>query len=162
MSDSSEWFDQTKSQATILSEAYRLRLSGLWWLNLVFVVMPAVLSTSAAIFAALPPGKGFVVFSLPAASALAGAAVVLMAVHKSLKCDEYQAECLRLSQAYQSIAISVNSALNGPEELRYSHQERLTNKLEMLVEGARAQLPTKNIRQAEEITGEKLYVLPVA
>src|SRR2546423_1688626 len=131
MSQSSKWFEQTQSQASVLSEAYRLRLSALSHVNLFFVALPAVLSTSAAIFGALPL---HLILWLPVTSVLAGFAAVLIAVHKALKCDEYQAECLRLSQAYQSIAMSANSALLGPEELRDSHQARLTSKLEMLAE----------------------------
>lgn len=148
MSEASQWLGQTKSHATVLSEAYRLRLSGLGQLNLIFMVLPAVFSTAAAVFAALPR---FTIFSLPAGSALAGAAAILLAVHKALKCDEYQAECLRLSQAYQSIAICAESALLGPEEERGLQMKRLTDKLEALTESVKAQLPTRCIRAAEKI-----------
>jgi hypothetical protein len=161
MSETSKWLEETRSMATVLSEAYRLQLSEFWWPNLMFVALPAVLSTSAAIFAALPAGSR-VLFSLPAASVLAGSAAVLMAVHKALKCDEHQAECLRLGQAYKSIAISANSALMGSEELHEAHKERLTNKLEMLAESAKAQLPTRHIQKAQSISGRTLSVVPVA
>jgi len=120
------------------------------------VVLPAILSTAAAIFAALPARTSFAIFYLSPASAFAGTAAVLMAVHKALKCDEYQAECLRLSQAYGSIAISAESALLGPDGEHDALQKRLTDKLEALAESTKAQLPTRSIRQAEKMTGAKL------
>lgn len=69
-------------------------------------------------------------------------AVVLIAVHKALKCDEYQAECLRLSQAYQSIAIAADSACSGPDGERDSQQKILTSELVDLTKNAKAQVPT--------------------
>ena len=155
MSDRSDWLEQIKPSATILSEAYRLRLKGLWWLNQIFVVLPAVLTTTAAIVAAIPTLPH--VYELPLASIFAGGSAVLMSIHKALKCDEYQAECLRLSQAYQAIALAADIVLLGPEGKRDSHQERLTNKLEVLAESAKAMLPTRHIRRAESISGVKLY-----
>src|SRR5260370_12401247 len=106
MNDSKTWLEQTSSRARGVSEAYQSQLNRLWWANLMFVVVPAVLSTAAAIFAALPKEQNFTFYNLPAASAFAGVAVVLMAVHNALKCDEYQAACLPLSQAFQSIAVA--------------------------------------------------------
>lgn len=161
MNGINEWLRQTEARATLVSEAYRLELSRLWWANLVFVVVPAVLSTAAAIVAALPETKtrDFAIFSLslPPASAFAGTAAILMAIHKALKCDEYQAECLRLAQFHQSIAISAGSALARPEGERASHQERIAKRLEELTETAKARLPTAIIRRAEGRTGTKLH-----
>ena len=57
MSDINDWLQETKARSGLISEAYRLELSRLWWANLSFVVFPAVLSTAAAIFAALPQGN---------------------------------------------------------------------------------------------------------
>ena len=52
MNDTRKWLE-IKSQATVLSEAYRLRLIGrLWWANFILVVLPAASATAAAIFAA--------------------------------------------------------------------------------------------------------------
>jgi hypothetical protein len=156
-----KWLVRTKSHATILSEAYRLRLVGrLWWANLIFVVLPAVFSTTAAIFAALA-GKGGaasgpVSWAAGLAAGLAGAAAVLVAIHRALKCEEYQAECLRLSQSYQSIAIWADSALSSPAKDPRSLED-LTKKYELLTENAKAPLPTIYIRKAEELTGLKLY-----
>lgn len=154
MSETTQWLGQTKSHATMLSEAYRLRLSSREQFNLIFLVLPAVLSPAAAVFAALPR---FTIFPLPAVSALAVAAAILLAVHKALKCDEYQAKCLGLSQAYQSIAICAESALLGPERERDLHKKRLTDKLEVLTESVKAQLPTRCIGEAEQISGRTLY-----
>jgi hypothetical protein len=126
-----------------------------------FVVIPAVLSTAAAIVAALPEtkAKDFVIFSLsvPPASAFAGGAAILMAIHKSLKCEDYQAECVRLGQSHKRIAISAESALSRPEDERAEHQEQIAKRLEELTESAKARLPTSIIRKAEKITGTKLY-----
>ena len=54
MNDSNAWFQETTSRAKALSDAYKTTLDRLWWANLMFVVVPAVLTTAAAIFAALP------------------------------------------------------------------------------------------------------------
>lgn len=143
MSDSKTGLEQIRSRATALFEAYQQRLRRLWWPNLVFMVLPAVLTTAAAIVAALPaataPNFGL---PLPAASVFAGAAAVLLAVHKALKCDEYQAECLRLGQAFQSIATAADLALSGPEGERDKDQERLSNDVESLIKDAKAQVKT--------------------
>lgn len=155
MSETSKWLEETKCRSIAISEAYRRQLDKLWWANLCFVVFPAVFSTAAAIFAALPNEKLFEIFSLPLTSILAGSSAILIAVHKALKCEEYQAECLRLSQAYQSIAISADSALSGSEEERAIYQKRLTSELEDLSKNARAQVSTNfmNKTYAESISG---------
>ena len=103
MSDTDRWLEKAKARALALCSAYRRQLDGLWWLNLMFVVTPAVGTAAAAIVAALPsePRVFLGYFWMPLASVLAGGSAVLMAVHKSLKCDEYQEECLRISQSYE-------------------------------------------------------------
>jgi hypothetical protein len=82
MADIKEWLQETEARATLISEAYRLELSRLWWANLMFVVVPAVLSTAAAIFAALPQETAGSVhigaLSLPLASIFAGVAAILL------------------------------------------------------------------------------------
>jgi len=152
MGRTDKWLEATSADAAFISEAYRLELSRLWWANLMFVVVPAVLSTAAAIVAALPEvkAKDFVVFSIsvPPASAFAGIAAILMAVHKALKCDEYQAECLRLAQFHRSIAISADAALSRPDDERSSHQARVANELEELTKSAKVRLPTSILRKA--------------
>jgi len=142
MNDSNAWLQETTLRAKALSDAYKTTLDRLWWANLMFVVVPAVLTTAAAIFAALPKEQSFVLFNLPAASIFAGTAAILTTVHKALKCDDYQAECLRLSQAYQSIAIDAHSAASAPDAERDSPQSRLTRELVDLTKSAKAKMGT--------------------
>ena len=157
MSESDREFAQRiRAQATVLSEAYRLRLLGrLWWANLSLVVLPAALATAAAIFAARQDGNSAIMTSYMAAW-LAGGAAVLTAIHKALKCEEYQTECLRLSQAYQSIAIEADATLSGLDGQPQSLQE-LGKKFAVLAESAKAPLPDRYIAKAEQRTGYKLY-----
>jgi hypothetical protein len=161
MNDINHWLQATKARSELIAEAYRLELSRLWWANLMFVVVPAVLSTAAAIFAALPRETAGSVtigtLSLPLASVFAGVAAVLIAVHKALKCDEYQAECLQLSQFHQSIAISAGVALSRPEGERLERQERIAGKLEDITENAKARLATKIMRRAEQMIGVRFH-----
>ena len=158
--ETSKWLDEIKSRSTLLSEAYRLQLGRLWWANLIFVVVPAVLSAAAAVVAAMKPPHGFFVFDadLPYASAFAGIAAVLIAVHKALKCDEYQAECLRLAQAYESIAIAAGYAVSRPADERQEQQKRISEKMEGLAEGAKAQLPTGIMQSAEKRLGARTEI----
>lgn len=158
--DAKAWLEQTRARATVLAEAHRLRLTGrLWWANLMFVVFPAVLATGAAIFAARPD---FTIQSIPPASVMAGIAAVLMAIHKALKCDEYQEECLRLSQRYESIATSADSALFGPEDEHEHVRKELTKELAELARHAKAQLPmsTEHIQDAERTLRTTLDARP--
>lgn len=146
-------FKDIEQQARILSDAYRRRLVGrLWWANLMFVVTPAVCATAAAIFAAGGAGIDAKV-SQALAAGLAGLAAVLSAVHKSLKCEEYQAECLRLGPAYDGIAELADSAQATPEGDNRIHDElkELTEKFATLKDSAKAPLPDKYILQAEKI-----------
>jgi hypothetical protein len=107
-------------------------------------------------FAALPNEKSFEVLSLlPITSILAGSSAILIAIHKALKCEEYQAECLRLSQAYQGIAISADSALSGSEEEWGSHQKRLTAELENLSKNAKALISTNFMNNLKTQTSSK-------
>lgn len=138
--DPCAWFEETKYRAIELSESYRRQLDKLWWANLAFVVSPAVFSALAAILAAGDNQQIFIFTSLPLSSVLAASSAILTTVHKTLKCEDYQAECLRLSQAYQSIAIIADSAGLGPAEEHASKQKILTDELEKLAKGAKAQV----------------------
>src|SRR5262245_28584 len=115
MSGIDDWLRTTRSRAASIADAYRSTLTWLWWANLLFVVVPAILSTAAAIVAALPAvrNREFDILGLgvgvPLASAFAGTAAILLAVHKALRCEEYQAECLRLAHSHQGIAMSAES-----------------------------------------------------
>ncbi|MCI0693836.1 hypothetical protein L0337_17745 [candidate division KSB1 bacterium] len=143
---------QIEREATVLAEAYRLRLVGrLWWANLMFVVLPAVFATAAAIFAAGPDPVPPAV-AAPLAASLAGFAAVLTAIHKALKCEEYQTECLRLGPAYEAIAIQAGSAKisSDPDKLN-----EITEQFAKLTESAKAPLPNKYIENAKVRAGYK-------
>jgi hypothetical protein len=166
MKDINDWLQETQARSRLISEAYRLALSKLWWANLMLVVIPAVLSTAAAIFAALPRAEAGTLaigtLSLPLASVFAGTAAILISIHKALKCDEYQAECLRLAQLHQSIALSAGSALSRPEGERTARQERIAERLEEVTESAKARLATKIMRRAERRSGVKFLAQSAA
>lgn len=138
------WFEHTKQRSIAFSEAYRIRLDRLWWANLFFVVLPAVSSAVAAILAAkeFQYQISILCYSMPLVSFLAALAAILTTVHKSLKCEEYQAECLKLSQAYQSIAIAADAAIFGPPSEYVSQYEILSNELRKLAAEAKAQVST--------------------
>jgi hypothetical protein len=104
--------------------------------------LPAVLTTAAAVLAALPRSADLEFRGLPLASIFAGLAAILIAVHKALKCDEYQAECLRLGQAYESIAIKARSLAAPPDGVSDSPQVKLTQELVDLTRSAQAQVKT--------------------
>jgi hypothetical protein len=158
--DTREWLMFTRQQATVLSEAYRLRLVGkLWWANVIFVVVPAVFGTAAAALAAAASStsSGASRVTLVAAF-LAGGAAVLTAVHKALNCDDYQAECLRLSQAFQSIRIRSEAMLaehnSKPDPKGVS---KLAAEYARLTESAKAVLPDVYIQMAKDRTGYERY-----
>ena len=158
--DMGEWLRAAGEEATVLSEAYRLRLVGkLWWANVVFVVVPAVFGTAAAALAAAASSTTSSDNRLTVVAAvLAGAAAVLTAVHKALNCDAYQAECLRLSQAFQSIRIRSEAMLadftSNPDPKGVS---KLAAEYARLTESAQAVLPDVYIRKATDLTGYKRY-----
>ena len=141
----SKSLEEVRRRATVRSEAYRLRLLGpLQWANLVFMVLPATLATAAAVFAAGPNNT--------LGAWLAGASAVLTVVHKTLKCDEYQAECLRLHQRYRSIATLAESSLEneGKSDPDLPSPQKLIAQFAELEESAAAVLPDSYIRDAEK------------
>lgn len=156
--DTRQWLMSAREQATVLSEAYRLRLVGkLWWANFFFVVVPAVFGTAAAALAAAASttsSGGNRVTIL--AAFLAGGAAVLTAVHKALGCDEYQAECLRLSQGFQSIRIRAEARMaeSSPDPKAVT---KLAAEYARLTESAKAVLPDVYIQKAKDQTGYKRY-----
>jgi hypothetical protein len=146
----SETLEGVRRRSRVRSEAYRLRLvGGLWWANIIFMVLPATLATAAAVCAA-GDNKNLGAW-------LAGAAAVLTFVHKTLKCDEYQAECLRLNQRYQSIATLADSVLEneGQSDPDLPSPQKLIAKFAELEESAAALLPESYIRAAEKSLGEQ-------
>jgi hypothetical protein len=153
MEDINKWLEETQGRCARLSEGYRLELEQLWWANLTFVVAPAVASTAAAIIAAIPAGRLGSLFQgwfLPPASILAGLAAILVTVHKALKCDEFQAECIRLAQEFQTIAEMAAVALARPAEERLDAQASIGKELCLLVKNARARLPTRMWKRADK------------
>ena len=149
MEPTNDWLKATQSRCVRFAEAYRIQLDRLWWANLCFVVFPAVFSTAAAVFAAIPEEKlSLNAWFLPPASILAGVAAILVAVHKALKCEEYQTECHRLSQRYQALSEAALAALSRPEEA--DAPLRIAQEMESLTKSARARLPTGVLKRAEE------------
>jgi hypothetical protein len=157
MSDPRSHLEWIRGKALVLSEAYRLRLVGiLWWANLLLVVTPAAAATAAAYFAGESAGSNHHYLWT---GILAGGAAVLVSIHKALKCEEYQAECLRLSQSYQSIAIRA-AAETTKETFSETSLEEITQAMATLVEGARAPLPNRFLRKAKRRTGYSWYDSP--
>jgi hypothetical protein len=128
------------------------------------VVLPAAGATAAAVFAAsagtaassgnVASSTKFALLTPFFAAGLAGTAAVLTAIHKALRCEEYQHECLRLSQGYRAIGVLAQSALSTP---RPNDLENITNRLTALTESGGAPLPSKYIDAAELRVGHKLY-----
>src|SRR5262245_33361415 len=147
---------RAQARAEALSGAYQRELDELWFVNLLFVALPAVGSAAAAIVAALPNSQSVTVLWLPLASALAGGSAVLISIHKALKCDEYQAECLRLSQAYGSLSLRSDFAQDKPEPRREMEHAAITRRLEILSRDAKAKLPKRHRRWAEKRYGEAM------
>jgi hypothetical protein len=139
----SETLEQVRNRSRVRSEAYRLRLVGpLWWANVIFMALPASFATAAAVCAA-GTYKNLGAW-------LAGAAAVLTVVHKTLKCDEYQAECLRLNQRYQSIATLADAVLanDADSDPDLPAPQKLIVTFAELEESAMALLTERDIRAA--------------
>ena len=154
MSDPRSQLEWIRRQALVLSEAYRLRLTGiLWWANLVLVATPAAAATAAAFFAGESAvGKNHYMWT----GILAGGAAVLVSVHKAFKCEEYQAECLRLSQSYQSIAIRAASEI-AKGTVTPVALDQISEAMANLVNGAKAILPNRFFENAAQRTGYSFY-----
>ena len=155
--DTREWLMFVREQVTVLGEAYRLRLVGkLWWANLFFVVFPAMSGTAAAALAAASTGDGGNKALTVIAAWLAGGAAVLSAVHRSLKCEDYQTECLRLSQGFQSIRVQTEARLAEPNPDPKAISE-LAAEYARLVASAQATLPNIYIYKATDQTGYRRF-----
>ena len=132
----------------VLGKAFQLRRDSLWWTNLVTLVLPAILTTLVAILSAIPNADLTPVFGVPITSVMAGAAAILIAVHKAMKCEEYQAECLRLSRVFSSIALEAELALRSSRALP-GELNRLSDKLTSTLESMTATVPDRLVRKAE-------------
>jgi hypothetical protein len=148
-------------QAYELGKAWQLRRESFWWTNLATLVLPALLTTLVAIMSALPAFSEKRIAGLPLTSVLAGTAAILVSVHMALKCEEYQAECLRLTGAYRGIAIDAEFALRSSRD----HKEeltRLSEKLASVTETASATIPDRYKKQAKRDAKEEGYAKALA
>ncbi len=145
-----EGLSKLGARACVLGKAYQLRREALWWSNLATLVLPAVLATAAAIVTALPPEHVVSILELPLGSALAGMAAILIAVHKALKCEEHQAEGLRLVGAYGSIALDAEAACQSSRN-HGKELSRLSEKMTSVIENATATVPDRYIDRAKAI-----------
>ena len=168
MDETNKWLESVRLRSTLLSESYRYQLTQrLWWANLAFVVCrpfcqrPPPLwersnRKSSCLFPASPKA-----IAIPAVSILAGVAAVLTAVHKALKCEEYQAE----------FAGSPTPTRVWPwplGQLFRDHQPSATNsksgspgEIEDLAEKSTAELSPKLIRKMEKKLRIRLNDLPI-
>jgi hypothetical protein len=135
------WLEGARDDALLHAEAYRSRLESLRWANLLFMTLPSVLATTAAILAA---NDGWKIAGVSLAAVLAGAATVLMAVHKACKCDDYQADCLALHNGYASLAIATAFLIARPEKATCEALMDLSQRWQALVQGGRALLLTRH------------------
>jgi hypothetical protein len=182
MSGQIDQLQTIERDAIVQADAYRLRLLGrLWWANIGFVVLPAVFATLSAILAAHPASVQVPhhvatesaasatlvqtsfwswIANLPWAALLAGSAAVLATVHKALKCDDYQAECLRVAQCYRSIAASAHFArLNGVTTESHLWKD-ITRRIEEVAANSRALLPDTYVRKAMELHPDWFSITP--
>ncbi len=118
--------------------------------NWLTIVLPALLSTFAgAVILAdlglgLGPGEAKLAAGLSAL--LAG---LLTAAHRALKCDEYQAECQRLTQAYRSLDHWCDYARHLDDTRLTNECERILIRLNWLTESVKATLPDRYTTDAE-------------
>jgi hypothetical protein len=149
-----------------LGMAHQLRRESLNLLNIFTIVMPAILSTVVAVIVALPPLPlppaptilNSTPFGIPIESFLAGFAAILVVIHKELKCEEYQAECLRLAGLYHSIAIDAKYALHSADD-KGGELKRLSEKFASAIKAASVTVPYRYIKKAKEIAKEEGYEL---
>lgn len=149
MSDGSptKWLNKQAIESRVTARAFDDRLGFFWYLNLVTALLPAVLAGAATLVPLLPEASP-TLFDLPLAPLLSGTAVLLIAVHKALKCDDFQTECRRLGQGHLALAVAADAAVHLPEN-RIAHEfERLSVQLSELIKGAKASVPRSYIERA--------------
>jgi hypothetical protein len=146
-----------KEQASILSLAYKFGRERFAYSNLFTLVLPALLSSIVAVIAALTsPPEWFDVGPVPGESILAGLAAILVTIHKVLNCEDYQAECLRLSNVFKAIAYEADLTLNSSADL-YPELTRLKDKLALEIENANATVPQRQIDKARVLVANGNY-----
>jgi hypothetical protein len=134
MSDASpsKWLNKNAIESRVTSRAFDDRLGFFWGLNLITVLLPAVFASAAALVPLLPEASR-TFLELPLAPALSISAALLVTLHKALKCDDFQAECRRLSQAHLAFAVAADAAVHLPETRIVQEYERLSVQLCALV-----------------------------
>ncbi|BDM83086.1 hypothetical protein [Acaryochloris marina] len=98
------FFKELSREAKYNSRIYQKRQNRLIAPNLITVLLPALLSTIVAIISGIEAYSKVDIAGIPVASLLSGLSAILITIHRTLKCDEYQAECLRLANLYDSIS----------------------------------------------------------
>ena len=138
--------------ASIKSEAYRLRLSEMQFYNWFTVVLPALLSLFAGtnVFAELQLlGIDWKILSGGAAFASA----VLLAVHRGRRCDEYQANCQVLIQAFASLGSRYKSLADLKPADILDRVEDLDREKAELLKNIKATLPQRTLKKARSTLG---------
>ena len=136
-----EGLTKLKERAFILGAAYQYGRDRFAYSNIFTLVLPAILSAIVAVITALSaPPNWFDIGTVPGASVLAGLAAILVTLHKVLNCEEYQAECLRLSNVFKSIAQDAEIAFSSSRDLNHE-LSRLSEKLTLEIKNAKATVP---------------------
>jgi len=152
-----EGLTKLKERAFILGIAYQCGRDRFALSNMLTLVLPAILSSIVAIFTALADSPNwFDIGSIPGESILAGIAAILITIHKVLNCEEYQAECLRLSNIFKSIAqeaeIAILSSTDFNQELT-----RLSNSFASEIKNAKATVPSNCVLKARKLAVSENY-----
>ena len=144
-------------QASVLCIAYKFGRERFAYSNLFTLVLPALLSSTVAVFAALtnPPGW-FDIGTIPGESILAGLAAILVTIHTVLNCEAYQAECLRLSNVFKAIAYEAEITLNSSGDM-YPELSRLKDKLASEIENSKVTVPQRLIDKARELVANENF-----
>ncbi len=136
-----EGLTKLKERAFILGAGYQYGRDRFAYSNIFTLVLPAILSAIVAVITALSdPPNWFDIGTVPGASVLAGLAAILVTLHKVLNCEEYQAECLRLSNVFKSIAQDAEIAFSSSRDLNHE-LSRLSEKLTLEIKNAKATVP---------------------
>ena len=152
-----EGLTKLKERSFILGAAYQYGRDRFAYSNLFTLVLPALLSTIVAVITALNPSPNwFDIGTIPGASVLAGSAAILVTIHKVLNCEEYQAECLRLSNVFKSIAQDAEIALYSSRDAN-DELSRLSEKLALEIENAKATIPESCMIKARKYAIDQNY-----
>lgn len=131
------------------SEAYRVRLSEMQFYNWFTVVLPALLS----LFAGTNVFAEIAFFGIDWKLLSGGAALLsslLLAIHKARKCDEYQANCQVLIQAFSSLALRYQTLSDLKPNDIYQEIKTLDEEKAEILRNTRANLPEKSRRKARK------------